>query len=76
MADAAKPKLTFNGKDISIEEATKKLVEIYGEKRAPEIITGLADGTHRCASVAGGHIEVVKPAAVPETPAAKVETPS
>lgn len=61
MATAAKPKLTFNGKEISEAEATKLLAAIYGERRAPEIIIGLADGTHRCASVAGGHIEVARP---------------
>lgn len=53
--------MTFNGKDISDVEAYAKLKEIYGDRRAGEVVKGLADGTHRCASVAGGYIEIKKP---------------
>jgi len=60
MPDNIKPKLTFNGKDISDLDAFAKLKEIYGDRRAAEVIKGLADGTHSCASVAGGYLEPKK----------------
>lgn len=61
MATESKPKLTFNGKEISEADALVLLAAIYGQERAPRIIIGLADGTHRCASVVGGYLEIVKP---------------
>jgi hypothetical protein len=64
MAAPAKPKLTFNGKPIEETEATKLLLATYGDKRTPEIFSGLANGTYKCASVAGGYLEIEKPAAV------------
>lgn len=60
MAATSKPKLLFNDKPISEAEATKLLKEIYGEKRVEEIFSGLADGTFKCASVAGGYIVLAK----------------
>lgn len=61
MADTKKTELTFQGKPISEVEALKLIAAIYGDKRAPDIIAGLASGLHSCASVAGGFIEVTKP---------------
>jgi len=60
MPEDIKPKLTFNGKDISELDAYAKLKEIYGDRRATEVIKGLADGTHSCASVSGGYLELKK----------------
>lgn len=60
MATAAKPSLKFNDKPIADAEARELLKAIYGEKRVEDILKGLADGTYRCASVAGGHIVVDK----------------
>jgi len=60
MANTAKPSLKFNDKPIADAEARELLKAIYGEKRVEEILQGLADGTYRCASVAGGHLVVDK----------------
>ena len=60
MAAAIKQKFTLNGKPISEKEASDCIVAIYGERRLPEILSGIADGTYGCASVADGHIELQK----------------
>jgi hypothetical protein len=69
MATTAKPALKFNGNPISEADATKLVAAIYGDKRASEILTGLADGTYKCASVAGGHIVIDRTPAPAVAPA-------
>jgi hypothetical protein len=54
------PALKFNGQPITEVDAKAALTKIYGEKRVPEILAGLADGTYKCASVEGGHLTLVK----------------
>lgn len=68
--------LVFNAEPISREAALEKLKATYGEKRPPEILTGLKSGKYTCASVAGGHIYLALPVE-PETAAeeAAAETP-
>lgn len=65
--------LTFNGRPIAEDEAKTALEKIYGTKRVDEILAGLRDGKYRCASVAGGYLEFVKPAAA--EPSAPVSAP-
>lgn len=60
MPDNTPAKLVFAGKEISDAEAIEKLKAIYGVDRAPKIVAGIRDGTHRCASVAGGYIQILK----------------
>lgn len=62
MAAAAKPTLKFNDKPIADAEARELLKATYGEKRMEEILKGLADGTYKCASVAGGYLVLEKAA--------------
>ncbi len=63
--------LLLNGKPTTEAEAKAALEKIYGPRRVPEILAGLASGTYGCASVAGGYLEIAKEVPkAPETPKA------